>query len=237
MKLVTQGGVVLYEKEYCGSVGCFYWCTDSHDLFGTLVFSYLGGSRAVINQVETALLMQAEEAAHYVESRLLAHFSTLEAIAARPEIQSMDWSVQRPVLQSELRRLGIYEALSVVYPNGDAWHDDGTVVNVGDRDYVKRAFSGTATASDLIVNRATGTVVLGLTVPIKRNNQVVGVLMARAEAGFLSDITERLGFGEGGWRLFSARMVLLWPVLFGNMCLSSAISLQILLNWRTLAEP
>lgn len=165
---------------------------------GLWFFSYLGGSRAVINQVETALLMQAEEAAHYVESRLLAHFSTLEAIAARPEIQSMDWSVQRPVLQSELRRLGIYEALSVVYPNGDAWHDDGTVVNVGDRDYVKRAFSGTATASDLIVNRATGTVVLGLTVPIKRNNQVVGVLMARAEAGFLSDITERLGFGEGG---------------------------------------
>lgn len=31
---------------------------------GLWFFSYLGGSRAVINQVETALLMQAEEAAH-----------------------------------------------------------------------------------------------------------------------------------------------------------------------------
>ncbi|HHT37504.1 MAG: methyl-accepting chemotaxis protein [Candidatus Wallacebacter cryptica] len=160
--------------------------------------AYLRGSSAVINLVEAVLVMQAEEAAHYVESRLETHISLLEAIAARPEIQSMDWSQQQPVLQSELKRLGVYEALSVVYPNGDAMHDDGTIVNVGDRDYVQRAFAGTPTASDLIVNRATGTIVLGLVVPITRNNQVVGVLMARANAYAVSEITDRLGFGESG---------------------------------------
>lgn len=160
--------------------------------------AYLRGSSAVIKQVEQALLMQAEESAHYVESRITIHLSTLEAIAARPEIQSMDWTLQQPVLQSELERLGIYEALSVVYPNGDAMHEDGTVVNVGDRDYVQRAFSGTATVSDLIVNRATGTVVFGIVAPIKVDDQVVGVLMARASAVSLSEITARLTFGESG---------------------------------------
>ena len=152
----------------------------------------------MIRQVEQALLMQAQESAHYVESRIAIHLSTLEAIAARSEIQSMDWSVQQPVLQSELQRLGRYEALSVVYPNGDAMHDDGTVVNVGDRDYVQRAFAGASTMSDLIVNRATGTVVFGLVVPIKVDNQVVGVLMARVDAFALSEITDRLTFGGSG---------------------------------------
>ena len=166
--------------------------------WGLGFLAYLRGSSAVINQVEEALLMQAEEAAYYVESRIATHLSTLEAIAARPDIQSMDWSVQQPVLQSELKRLGIYEALSVVYPNGDAMHDDGTVVNVGDRDYVQRAFSGTSTVSDLIVNRATGTVVFGIVAPIKVDDQVVGVLMARASAVSLSEITDRLTFGESG---------------------------------------
>ncbi len=160
--------------------------------------AYLRGSSAVIKQVEQALLMQAEESAHYVESRITIHLSTLEAIAARPEIQSMDWTLQQPVLQSELERLGIYEALSVVYPNGDAMHEDGTVGNEGDRDYVQRAFSGTATVSDLIVNRATGTVVFGIAAPIKVDDQVVGVLMARASAVSLSEITARLTFGESG---------------------------------------
>lgn len=160
--------------------------------------AYLRGSSAVIKQVEQTLLMQAEESAHYVESRITIHLSTLEAIAARPEIQSMDWTLQQPVLQSELERLGIYEALSVVYPNGDAMHEDGTVGNEGDRDYVQRAFSGTATVSDLIVNRATGTVVFGIAAPIKVDDQVVGVLMARASAVSLSEITARLTFGESG---------------------------------------
>ena len=69
--------------------------------------AYLRGSSAVIKQVEQALLMQAEESAHYVESRITIHLSTLEAIAARPEIQSMDWTLQQPVLQSELERLNL----------------------------------------------------------------------------------------------------------------------------------
>lgn len=166
--------------------------------WGLGFLAYLKGSQAVIRQVEQALLMQAQESAHYVESRIAIHLSTLEAIAARSEIQSMDWSVQQPVLQSELQRLGRYEALSVVYPNGDAMHDDGTVVNVGDRDYVQRAFAGASTMSDLIVNRATGTVVFGLVVPIKVDNQVVGVLMARVDAFALSEITDRLTFGGSG---------------------------------------
>lgn len=166
---------------------------------GLGVISYFRGASAVTTQVENALLMQAEQAVEYLESRFDAHFSILETLAARPDIQSMNWQLQQGILQNELARLGDYEALAVVYPDGSAMHHDGTVVNVGDRDYVQRAFSGQRSVSDLNVNRATETLVLGLTVPIKQGNKVVGVLMARLDGGAISEITDGLGFGDHGW--------------------------------------
>lgn len=41
--------------------------------------------------------------------------------------------------------------------------------------------------------------ILTLVVPIKRDNRVVGAISARLDAGFLSEFTDTLGYGENGW--------------------------------------
>ena len=85
---------------------------------GLGLIAYFSGSSAVINQVEQALLREVEEAVVYLESQFQVQLTALEAIAARPEIKSMDWEVQKPVLQAELERLGLYLAIGVVDPQG-----------------------------------------------------------------------------------------------------------------------
>ncbi|NLY11247.1 MAG: methyl-accepting chemotaxis protein [Firmicutes bacterium] len=167
---------------------------------GLVVLTYYRSSSAVIAEVERALLVQVEQASEYVESRFQVPLAVLEAIAARDEIKSMDWQVQEKVLKAEHERIGSFLALGVVDRNGVGRYTDGSVVNLGDRDHVIRALAGERAVSDLLVGRADNSLVVMFAVPIRNNNnQVVGVLIGREDGTALSEITDRLGFGENGW--------------------------------------
>ena len=166
---------------------------------GLGIFAYTNGSRAVIEEVEQALVMQAEQAGKYIESRFEVHLSVLETIAARPDMTTMNWQTQQAILETEIQRLPQFLALGIVSRDGTTRYDDGSTANLGDRDYVITAFNGQTAVSDLIVSRVTNSVVLMYAVPIKSNGQVVGVLIARRDGTALSDITDELGFGDHGW--------------------------------------
>lgn len=166
---------------------------------GLGLIAYNNGSSAVLSEVEDALILQAEEASRYVERAFEMQFAILEAIAARPEIKSMNWETQESVLISENRRLPQFLALGVTDRSGHALYSDGTSASIADRDHVIKALSGKNAVSDLIVSRVEGTLVLMYAVPIIDNGQVVGTLMGRRDGMELSEITGRLGFGEQGW--------------------------------------
>ena len=166
---------------------------------GLGLLAYTRSSSAVLDQVEQGLLLVAEEASRYVDSRLELQLTLLEAIAERPEIKSMNWAAQKPIIQAEGKRLTQFLALGVVDLSGVAQYSDGSTANLGDRDYVITALAGQAVVSDLIVSRVDNSLVLMYAVPIKNGNQVVGVLVARQDGAMLSEITDRLGYGDNGW--------------------------------------
>ncbi|NLJ81043.1 MAG: methyl-accepting chemotaxis protein [Firmicutes bacterium] len=165
--------------------------------FGLL--AYYNGSTAVLEEVERALVLQAEQAAEIVEKTLESDLVVLEALAARREIQSMDWTLQQPLLVAEKARLQKYEALTIVHPDRSAIHDNGEAVVLPDRDYLEQVFKDQSVVSDLLITVDTRELVNVFAVPIKRKNQIVGALLARGDGKTLSDISARLGFGEGGW--------------------------------------
>ena len=177
---------------YTGTL-LFFVCVG----LGVLAISY--SSSAVVEEVETALIMQAQKAAEYLESRFETYLTALEAIAARPEIKGMNWEQQRPVIESEEQRLTAFEVLGVVDRSGFARYSDGTTANLGDRDYIISALGGRAAVSDVIVSRVSNTVVLMYAVPIRDNGRVMGALIGRRNATALSDITDELGFGARGY--------------------------------------
>ena len=163
------------------------------------IFAYLNGSSAVLAEVEQALVLQAQEASEIVERTLEVNLAVLETIAARPEIRGMDWELQQPVLLAEGERLGIYGALSIVYPDGSAIHDSGETLDLSARDYIMETLTGKPQVSELLVTTDTGELALIFAVPILNNGRVVGALIARGDGGFLKDITDGLSFGANGW--------------------------------------
>jgi len=126
--------------------------------------------------------------------------TALEIIAARPEIQQMDWDIQSTVLTAELGdKLGFYQ-FAVVEPSGTGRNTHGVVTYLGDLDFVVKAFQGKSVVSNIFISRADNTLMLAFAVPIRdAANQIVGVLVGRADGMLLSDITDQLGFGDSGW--------------------------------------
>lgn len=165
---------------------------------GMAFYSIRSTGNAVTKEVEIALAELAEEGAKLAESRMQTGIATLEMLARDHDIVTMDWERQQVELRYQMENLD-FLALAVVYPNGTAYYHDGTTSELGDREYVKKAFYGDANVSDVIISRVTNSAVLMYAVPIKDNNRVVGVLIGRYDGNALSSMTDDMGFGKKGY--------------------------------------
>lgn len=155
-------------------------------------------SEAITKEAEQALSSHALDAAKLTQSRIETQKMSLEMIAHNEDIQSMDWGIQQHILQRQLPETNFLD-LAIVQPDGTAYYSKGTTSQLGDRDYIKKAFKGEGNVSDLIMSRVTNEIVLMFAVPIEREGKVVGVLIGRGDGNSLSEITDDVGYGNDGY--------------------------------------
>ncbi|MBP7174728.1 MAG: EAL domain-containing protein [Thermoclostridium sp.] len=150
----------------------------------------------LVNEVNEAVVRVAEETADHLSSYISQFISPLVGISRNEKIISMDWTMQRDVLEAQIHPN--YLQITVVDQNGVARYTDGTILDLSDRDYIQRALAGNISFSDVIISRKTGEHVIMLSVPIFRNNIVQGAMIARLDEDFLSDFASTRGYGENG---------------------------------------
>ncbi len=159
------------------------------------VLSYRRSATALGEEVDRALHSLAVEGSMLVRTYVESELSVLETLASRKEMKSMDWEQQKEVLQEEENRLD-FLGLGVVYPDGTAKYPDGDRAELGDRGYVQQAFDGESNVSNIIISRVINQPVMMFAVPIGHNE---GVLIARADGTYLSEVVAERGFGERGF--------------------------------------
>lgn len=155
-------------------------------------------NESVTQDTETSLIRMAEDASKLTASRLETRKKTLDMIALIPDINTMDWEIQRPILLDKVNETDFLD-IAVVDMDGNAQYTDGTISQLGDREYIKKALSGESNVSDVLVSRVTYDVVLMTATPIRKNTKVVGALIARRDGNALSEITDDTTFGESGY--------------------------------------
>lgn len=196
---IERDMIMFLNRSIAGKIAAYAALLVTLVSAGLGVLAYYSGSNAVVAEVERALEMQAVESGKYLVSVLEKPLQLLGTLADRSEMRWMAWGSQELLLQAEAKRFDMFLALGVVWPDGSARYVNGDTAQLGDRDYVKKAFEGIPNFSDPILSRVTGTQVIMFATPIINNNKIVGVLIARADASLLQDITGELGFGESGW--------------------------------------
>ncbi|HQD27737.1 methyl-accepting chemotaxis protein [Acetivibrio saccincola] len=156
-------------------------------------------STAIVKEVEQAMLQYANEGASHIETRINVNLAALYEVANRYRTKTMDLRIQKESLREDVERLG-YLDLAVVMPDGTAHYVLGKeTAQVGDREYVKKAFQGEANISNPIISRITNSVVVMFAAPIEVDGKVEAVLIGRKDGAILNDITDEMGLGDMGF--------------------------------------
>lgn len=174
-------------------------------LFAILICILIGGisiymSRSsMIGEAETTLkqttLLGAQKITMAIEDRLLI----LQEIANRARTRTMTFDVQKESLLGDVERLG-YLDMAIVTPDGTAHYIiEENTADLSDREYVKKALSGEANVSDVLISKVTNSAVLMYAVPITMDGKIVGALIARRDGNALFEITDEMGSGESGY--------------------------------------
>jgi methyl-accepting chemotaxis protein len=155
-------------------------------------------NRQIVNNYINELSIKAESGAELLELKLESKLLQLFEIANRTYTRTMDFDgVVRNYLIPDISRLGVLE-IGIVYPDGTTRYvSDNSTANLGDRDYIIKAFGGNLAISDIIISRVINRPVLMLAVPILESSEpgapVIGVLIAREDGGrALSDLVNEI---------------------------------------------
>lgn len=166
---------------------------------GTGFISIKSSKDALIEAATSSIILAGQEAAEYTASQIETQLKTLEVVAMREDILSMDWEKQQPVLIESLPKVD-FENIAVVDLDGNANFTDGSTGNLGDRPHFKKAIEGESNVSkDIVFSVITGDPIFSYCVPIEKNGQVVGVLVGHRDALSLSEISDTRGYGEKGY--------------------------------------
>ena len=159
--------------------------------------SYTTSTNVVTEEVEYGMNMLAEESAEMVNHLVRSELAVLETLAQRSEIRSMDWDQQLPALLQERERLEVADlGIGVVYPDRTALFADGERVNLRGEDYIEQAFEGQPAVSDPVHSEIEDQMEMMFAVPIGNSE---GVLLARADGFYLTEMLADKGFGESGY--------------------------------------
>ncbi|MBE6069396.1 MAG: methyl-accepting chemotaxis protein [Clostridium lundense] len=162
------------------------------------IISLQKASNSLRKEAEKSLSSLAIQGSKVIASRIETQKLTLEMIALEADIQGMDWKIQKPVLQRQIKRTNFID-IAVVHLDGTAYYSDGTISKLGDRDYIKKALSGETNISDLLVSGVTNEPVLMYATPIKNGGKVVGALVGRRDGISLSNSSDDIGYGNEGY--------------------------------------
>ena len=170
-------------------------------LISSAALGFIGielATRSLTTEAEKSLELLAYEGARLTESRIETQKQTIKMIAGRLDIASMDWEVQQPILDRQVKQTD-FLSLGVVDLNGNVQFNDGATASIADREYFKIATKGVTNVSDIVISRLTNKPEIVYATPIELDGKIVGVLMGRRDGYVLSDITDDTGYGENGY--------------------------------------
>lgn len=167
---------------------------------GLGVISFINSSNALTSNLGKTLPNIAEQTASNIQGRIEGHLNSLEAIAAIDAIKDPNnsWENKMPILLEEVKRMGSIK-LGIVDKNGDAKNTDGNGASIKDRKFFQDALAGKSNVSDPIISKTDGSLVVVYAVPIKNNDEVVGVLIETTDGNKLSELTNQVKVGKTGY--------------------------------------
>lgn len=166
---------------------------------GLSLVSFMSSMKAMETNLGDTLPQIAIQSANYVNSTIEGNLRNLESIAQRSELNNPDISLQdkAAILKQEAERNG---SLNMIFNDisGDSIDKNGTLYHGFTDEGNERAYKGESNVTDPIISKTTGKLVVAYTVPVRYNNEIVGLIRETRDGNAFSEITDKVKFGETG---------------------------------------
>ena len=160
--------------------------------------SLMTARQSLIDTAQEAISLVAKESSELTSSRMETQRRTLEMIALREDIQTMDLDIQQSILQRQVSRTSFLD-IGVMDLDGTVYYSSGDITQLPETDPARKALEGDRNAYFFGVSPVTGDVVLMNATPIEREGQIVGALIGRRDGNSINEIIDDTGFGEKGY--------------------------------------
>ncbi|HHY26250.1 MAG TPA: methyl-accepting chemotaxis protein [Desulfitobacterium dehalogenans] len=167
---------------------------------GIGMISYSAASHSVSDNIDQSLLQLADEGAKTIKARVDVQLNAMAAVAESDLVINDQLTVEQKLnqLSREIKRSG-YQKIGIGNLKGQVTLSDGSVIEVADRNYFKKALAGKGAVSDPVVGKASKALIVTYAVPIKDEaGKVKGVVIATRDGNELSAMTDDIQFGESG---------------------------------------
>lgn len=136
-----------------------------------------------------------------VKSDIEVMITQLEGLSSMPELRAGgDKARLVSSLAAAKTRLGNFDILNFISPEGKGTNDAGQSTSNGDRAYFKQVINTKKPAvSDPVAAKTTGKLSVVLAVPVMEQNQVIGVLIGTVTLDRLSNMIQDMKFLETGY--------------------------------------
>lgn len=180
----------------------FWFILTSVIAFGILTFFiYLQINTTVNDMLDKSSGDIAQTRAGQIGQWVETHKKTVEALAQTDTIKALEKDTSIEVLNTVLAKTDTYENFYLADKNGYAVTTDGEDITINDRDYYQKVIGGEeCVISNPIISQITNEPIFAIAHSIKKNNEIVGVLIATVALETVSEMASNsniTGIGYG----------------------------------------
>ena len=163
--------------------------------------SYYLAKQALTESVDDTGKAIGTDYSNRVQGNIQLLITQLEDLASIQRVRTGADKVQiTEALAEAKKRIGIFDAMVFISPDGTGNTHTGEKVPYGDREYFKKVLATKKTVvSDPLVSKSTGKLAVVLAVPVMHNGQLTGVLIGTFSMERLSDMLKDMKFLETGY--------------------------------------
>ncbi|BAY30417.1 histidine kinase [Nostoc carneum NIES-2107] len=159
----------------------------------------------ILEQLQEKALLQVQKGTDEIDQWLTTRSAEIQTIANTNVVRSLNWSIIKPYLQAEVKRLNEFSKFAISFPDGSYYNTqvDKSEANNKDRDFIQKALAGQPNISDPYISRTSGFPVFGMSSPIRQSydpaSQTIGVLNGSIKVNRISQVVNQLHYGQNSY--------------------------------------
>ncbi|MBP2641357.1 MAG: methyl-accepting chemotaxis sensory transducer with Cache sensor [Firmicutes bacterium] len=163
--------------------------------------SYYLSQQSLAKSIDQTAIAVGTDYGHRVQDDMKLMISKLEDLASIQRVRTGGDKVQLvEALAEAQKRLGVFDAIVFITPEGAGFTNMGTTASYGERDYFKKVIATQkAAVSDPVISKSTGKLAVVLAVPVMNNGNLTGVLVGTFSVERLTAMIKDSKFLDTGY--------------------------------------